>query len=76
MKLKYTHADSITATNMPGGDQIAWHAAAAFGHVLNTSDRVGREHTAKDFAQAIREVYSEDDLNVAAIIAHLENLPE
>jgi hypothetical protein len=73
MKIRYTHSAGVTA-ELPAGDELARHAADAYGHTLNTPERCNRPHGARDFAQAIREVYDMAEPRNAAIVAHLESL--
>lgn len=73
MKITYSHSQGVTA-ELPAGDELARHAADAYGHTLNTPERRNRTHTAREFAQAIREVYDMAEPRNAAIVEHLESL--
>lgn len=73
MKIAYSHSQGITA-ELPAGDELARHAADAYGHALNTPERCNHPHTAREFAQAIREVYDMSQPCNAAIVDHLESL--
>jgi hypothetical protein len=73
MKITYTHSAGVTA-ELPAGDELARHATEAYGHTLNTPERVNHPHGARDFAQAIREVYDMAEPRNAAIVEHLESL--
>jgi hypothetical protein len=73
MKITYTHSAGVTA-ELPAGDELARHAAEVYGHTLNTPERVNRPHGARDFAQAIRDVYDMAEPHNAVIVAHLENM--
>jgi wyosine [tRNA(Phe)-imidazoG37] synthetase (radical SAM superfamily) len=73
MEITYTHTHGIIAS-LPAGDELARHAADAYGHTLNTPERCNRPHGARDFAQAIREIYDMAEPRNAAIVEHLESL--
>jgi hypothetical protein len=73
MKIRYTHSAGVTA-ELPAGDELARHAADAYGHTLNTPERVNRPHGARDFAHAIRDAYDMAEPRNAAIVEHLETL--
>lgn len=73
MKITYSHANGILA-EFPSSDELARHAAEAYGHVLNTPERANVRHGAREFAQAIRECYDMAEPRNAAIVEHLESL--
>ena len=73
MTVTYTHTHGIIAS-LPAGNELARHAADAYGHTLNTPERVNRPHGARDFAQAIRDAYGMAEPRNAAIVEYLESL--
>ena len=75
MKIRYTHAHGTSVTSLPKNDPLARHAAEAYGYVLNTDAHRNRWHTAREFADAIREVFDCDEPRNAAIVSHLSAMP-
>ena len=73
MKIIYRHADGITA-QLPKGDELARHAAEAYGFTLNTPERVNVWHDGPQFAAAIAEVCNTEEPRNAAIVSHLLKL--
>lgn len=73
MKITLSRPGEITA-EIPSGDTLARHAADAYHSVLNTSARIGREHSGPEFAAAIAEVYDCTNGRNKAVVSHLMTL--
>ena len=52
-------------------DEVAAHAAAAYGFVLNTPERRNKPHDGPAFADAIAEVCGTDHPTTRCIVRHL-----
>lgn len=77
MNVTYTLANGAHGKDLPksvAGRYLAEHAIAAYGHVLNTPNRRGRPHNAKEFANAIAEVYDVSTPETAVIVDFLRTL--
>lgn len=60
--------------NLPPGDDLARHAAEAYGFVLNCPEHNKTRHTGPQFARIIAEYSDPQEPRNAAVIAHLATL--
>jgi hypothetical protein len=71
-RIIHTQGESIAT--VPKGDDLATHAAATYGFILNTSERRNRPHTGPEFAAAIADYFDPSEPHNAAIISHLQSI--
>jgi hypothetical protein len=71
---RITHIQGEIRATLPRGDELAEHAASAYGFVLNCPEHRNRTHTAGEFAAAIANCFDQTEPHTAAIINHLKTL--
>lgn len=76
MKFRIKHDGQGIRAEGETNDDLLKLSCFNYGHVLNTEDNRGHWFNARDFAREIAKVYSTDNEQNAAVVAHLERVKD